>query len=86
MALLEFYGEGCPHCVTMHPLVEKLEKEHGVKFEKYEAWHNDENRKKMMQYAPGRCMGVPFFFNTETEEFICGATDFEDLKDWAGIQ
>lgn len=86
MALFEFYGQECPHCIRMHPLVEQLEKEHGVKVEKYEVWHNDENRQKMAGYAADRCMGVPFFFNTETQEFICGSTEYEYLKKWAGIQ
>ena len=29
--LLEFYGTECPHCVSMHELVERLEKEKGIK-------------------------------------------------------
>lgn len=56
---LEFYGTECPHCINMHPLVERLEKEEGVKVEKYEVWHNEENAKKMREYAEGKCMGVP---------------------------
>ena len=82
--LYEFYGQECSHCHAMKPSVEKLEKEEGVKVEKYEVWHNDENRKKMMEYAPGRCLGVPFFFNTENENFICGEADYDALKKWAG--
>jgi len=27
--------------------------------------------------------GVPFFYNTETEEWICGETDIETLRKWA---
>jgi len=34
--LIDFYGKECPHCVTMMPLVEKLEKEAGLEVEKYE--------------------------------------------------
>lgn len=84
--LLEFYGGECPHCIHMKPLVEQLEKEHMVTVEKYEVWHNEENRQKMMEHASGRCMGVPFFLNTETQEYICGSTDYEHLKQWAGVQ
>lgn len=80
--LLEFYGQECPHCLNMHLLVEKLEKEEGVKVERYEVWHNQENAQKMREYAEGRCMGVPFFFNTETEDFVCGEADYERLKKW----
>jgi len=86
MALLEFYGQECGPCIMMAPLVEKLKEEHSVNVEKYEVWHNEENLKKMREYSPGRCMGVPFLFNTETEDFICGAVDYGRLKEWAGIK
>ncbi len=83
MALLEFYGETCPHCITMKPLVEKMEKELEVKVEKFEVWNNEENAKKMEEYDTGLCGGVPFFFNTETSKFICGSADYGELKKWA---
>jgi len=81
--LLEFYGEECPHCVRMKPLVERLEKEEGVILEKYEVWHNEENKKKMIVADGGRCGGVPFFLNTETQKFICGGASYEELKELA---
>lgn len=84
--LLEFYGEECPHCIKVKPLVEKLEQETGVKIEKYEVWHNEENVKKAREYDKGLCGGVPFFFNTETNDFICGEADYERLKAWAAGQ
>lgn len=83
MALLEFYGEECAHCLTMKPLVERLEKETGLKVEKHETWHNQENAKLLATYDTGLCGGVPFFFNTETKKFICGSTSYEELKEWA---
>ena len=83
--LLEFYGEGCPHCVTMRPLMERLEKETGLKVEAYETWNNPENQKKCDEYDKGLCGGVPFFYNTDTKAFICGETDYDEVKKWAGI-
>ncbi|MFH1632203.1 MAG: thioredoxin domain-containing protein [bacterium] len=83
MSLLEFYGEACPHCIEMHPLVEKLETELKIEIEKFEVWDNEENAKKMEEYDTGLCGGVPFFFNTESKEFICGSADYEALKKWA---
>lgn len=83
MALLEFYGETCPHCIKMKPDVEKLEKELGVEVEKNEVWNNEENAKKMEEYDKGLCGGVPFFFNTESKQFICGSAEYEVLKKWA---
>lgn len=81
--LLEFYGTECPHCVTMRPLVEKLEKEEKLKFESFEVWHNPENVKKLEEYDKGRCGGVPFFINTDTGRFICGEAPYEELKNLA---
>jgi len=84
MALLEFYGESCPHCIIMKPLVEKLVKEEGVEVEQFEVWNNEENAAKQKEYETGDCGGVPFFINTDTKETICGSTDYEALKKWAG--
>lgn len=83
MPLLEFYGDTCPHCIQMKPLVEKLEKETGVTVEKLEVWNNEDNAKKMQEYDTGLCGGVPFFYNTDSKQFICGSADYKILKDWA---
>ncbi|MBI2604335.1 MAG: thioredoxin family protein [Candidatus Harrisonbacteria bacterium] len=82
--LLEFYGTECPHCVRMQPLVRRLEKELGVRVERYEVWHSDENRKLMAQYDKDFCGGVPFYFNTKTGKWICGETSYDELLAWAG--
>lgn len=82
MALLEFYGNGCPHCVKMAPLVERLRGE-GVQVEALEVWENEENAQKMAELDKGLCGGVPFFYNTETKTYLCGDVSFEDLKAWA---
>lgn len=81
--LIEFYGQECEHCLKMAQIVERFEKESGVKIEKYEVWHNSENADKMETYDQNRCGGVPFFYNTETGTYICGETGYEDLKKWA---
>lgn len=81
--LLEFYGRECPHCLKMKQLVDRLEKELGAEVEAYEVWHNEENAKKMQEYDKDLCGGVPFFFNTQTGDFVCGATSYEELKKWA---
>ncbi len=84
MALLEFYGTECPHCVRMMPLVERLEKELGVTVQKMETWHDEANEKARAAHDAGNaCGGVPFFVNEETGARICGATDYESLKAWA---
>lgn len=82
MALQEYYGETCPHCITMKPIVEKLEKELGLKVEKYEVWNSEENTEKMLKVDKGLCGGVPFFYNTENKQFLCGGVDEDTLKLW----
>lgn len=81
--LLEFYGLECPHCHRMDPLVSRLEKELNVKLEKIEVWHNEKNSKKMDGYDKGYCGGVPFFYNTRSNQWLCGEVNYETLKEWA---
>lgn len=81
--LLEFYGTECPHCVDMKPLLQKLEKELGVKIDSFETWHNEENEKKRQEYDKDFCGGVPFLYNTKTDKWICGEASYEELKEWA---
>lgn len=80
-----FYGTECTHCHEMMPLIEKLEKEEGVKVEQIETWHNSANKKKL-ESSPGykECGGVPFFLNEETKATICGSVPYGKLKEWAG--
>lgn len=81
--LLEFYGTECPYCVSMHALIERLEKELSVKVARYEVWHNLENRALMAQYDKDLCGGVPFYYNTKTGKWLCGEAGYEELKNWA---
>lgn len=81
--LIEFYGQECPHCQKIAPLLARLEKEMNVKIERYEVWHNEKNLAKMKEYDTGLCGGVPFLWNTENKKFICGEAPYEDLKKWA---
>ena len=83
MALYEFYGDGCPHCEKMAPKVEEVEDEADVEIQQLEVWEDKENAKKMKEFDDGKCGGVPFFYNTETDEYICGEADKEKLEAWA---
>ncbi|MBP6911718.1 MAG: hypothetical protein KBB88_00765 [Candidatus Pacebacteria bacterium] len=83
--LYEFYGKECPHCIAMHPLIEKLEKEFSLVVEKKEVWHNKENSAELQTLDGGsKCGGVPFFWNSDTETYLCGSVVYEELKKWAG--
>ena len=83
MSLYEFFGDGCPHCEKMDPKVEQLEDEEGVEVKQLEVWNDQENAEKQQELDDGKCGGVPFFYNTESEEWICGETDVKTLKKWA---
>ena len=83
-----FWARECPHCQKMLPLVDKLEKETGIKLERLEVWHNENNADLMRSYrtviAP-KCGGqlrTPTFFCPETEEVICGEVEYKKLKEW----
>ncbi|MBI2136025.1 thioredoxin family protein [Candidatus Woesearchaeota archaeon] len=81
--LFDFYGEECPPCRHMHPLVDQLETEHKVKVAHLEVWHNEKNLELLQSVDKGMCGGVPFFFNKKTGKWICGATSYENLVAWA---
>lgn len=77
-----YYGEECPHCHNMMPVVDKLIGE-GIKIEKRETWHNQENAKHLEKIDGGKCGGVPYFYNDETKDSICGATSEDRIREWA---
>lgn len=81
--LLMFGGTECVHCHEMDPIVEQLKKDEGIEIQYLESWHDDENAKLLEQYDKGRCGGVPYFYNTKNDKFICGSCDYETLKQWA---
>jgi hypothetical protein len=74
------------------PRVEKLEEETGIRFDKKEVWHDEENQDLMRSFRPvlaPKCGGqlrVPTFFNPETGDVVCGEIDYETLKAWAEKQ
>lgn len=81
--LVEFYGDECPHCKDMEPLIERLAREEGIEITRFEVWHNAKNQKMFETEDNGKCGGVPFFINKKTGKFICGSTSYEDFKKWA---
>jgi len=87
--LLMFHGRECPHCKRMMPIVDRLANEAGIEFEKLEVWHEEKNADLMRSYRPviaAKCGGqlkTPTFFNTETNDVLCGEVEYEALKAWA---
>ena len=81
--LLMFTGTECHFCKEMDPLVDRLEKEEGIKITKLEVWHNAKNAELLSQTDTIGCGGVPFFFNKKTGKGLCGAVDYNTFKKWA---
>ena len=81
--LIMFYGTECPHCHEMDPIIDRLEKEIGKPILRLEIWHNEENAQLMERCDNGFCGGVPFFYNEESGEKICGGAPYDRLKQWA---
>jgi thiol-disulfide isomerase/thioredoxin len=87
--LIMFHGKECPHCQVMMPLVDRLEKEEGIRIDKKEVWHNDKNADLMRSYRnviEPKCGGqlrTPTFMNTETNDILCGELEYDKLKEWA---
>jgi thiol-disulfide isomerase/thioredoxin len=82
MTLYEFYGDGCPHCKAMEDKVQEIQDEEEAEIEQLEVWNNQENAEKQQELDDGKCGGVPFFYNTDSDEWICGETDKETLVTW----
>ncbi len=87
--VIEFYGQECPHCALMKPVVEQVEEELKVKFSKLEVWHSEKNHNVMLKYseaiedACGGSLGVPCFYNEKTKKALCGGVDRQTLIDFA---
>ena len=82
--LLYFYGDECPDCVEMMPLVKRLADEEGIVLTPYEVWNNPENDLLLEKYdTDNACGGIPFFIDTKTNKTLCGAVSYEELKAWA---
>ncbi|MCC7289218.1 thioredoxin family protein [bacterium] len=84
--IIEFYGETCPHCISIRPIIESLEKELGLEIRKLEVWNDADNQKLMEEYseiiseACGGFAAVPSFVNTKTRQALCGVHDKADIQ------
>ncbi|MCX6776767.1 MAG: thioredoxin family protein [Candidatus Micrarchaeota archaeon] len=82
---IEFYGEECPHCRKMIPVVAQVENETGVHFDKLEIWHNDTNKNIYLvysEYINRDCgsLGIPTFVALKTNNSMCGEKSTDELK------
>ncbi|CAM9762523.1 unnamed protein product [Ascophyllum nodosum] len=82
--LLEFHGANCDHCDAMVPLMRKLFNLYKIQVKRHMVWEGTANFRLMAAYdMETGCKGLPFFYNRRTNKAICGATTWENFKDWA---
>ena len=77
--LLYFYGNDCKHCEEMNNVIKRLEDEDFL-IEWQEVFDNKDNEAVMISYDKDRCGGVPFFYNTETDKYICGEAGYLEAR------
>ena len=84
--LLLFYGEGCSFTKRIEPDVMELEIKLGKQLNKLETWNSEENQKLYDEVGgPVSCGGVPFFYNKNTKQSICGAMGIDAMIAWAVV-
>jgi thiol-disulfide isomerase/thioredoxin len=82
--LLMFTGDNCDHCDQMEPYLRRLEKELGVRVHRFNVWKDQVNFKLFEKLDKGqKCGGLPYFYNVKTQQCVCGATTFGNLRAWA---
>ncbi len=60
-----FYGEGCPHCIAIEPIVKATSAQCEISFKSYEVYHNETNRQLLTDFAKRYCRNatrVPAIF------------------------
>jgi cytochrome c biogenesis protein CcdA/thiol-disulfide isomerase/thioredoxin len=60
-----FWGDGCPHCASLHPYLEELASQPGVELEEFEVWYEEANRELFQRVAEAHGVdagGVPAVF------------------------
>lgn len=85
--LIFFYGGACPYTPRAEKLIQCLERHTQRPVVRMETWQNKDNYDKFVEVGgPDKCGGVPFLFNMETKESICGVPrTLDQVKQWAGV-
>jgi thiol-disulfide isomerase/thioredoxin len=89
--MIVFYGQTCPHCRAIMPILDRLENEDGVLLERLEVWNNPENQERMealthlYEKESGGNMIVPSFYDPVTDRLLCNPGSYEKLKQWMDV-
>ena len=86
--------DGCTWMISLkdsadkriEPDVMELEIKLGKQLNKLETWNSEENQKLYDEVGgPVSCGGVPFFYNKNTKQSICGAMGIDAMIAWAVV-
>lgn len=89
--IVEFYGQGCPHCADVDAFVKANNIDQKIKLTKLEVWYNKSNAELLAQVAQkcgitSNSAGVPFLYDGSGKCFI-GETDVINFfKNATGIK
>lgn len=78
--VLEFISDGSDYCIQMEPVVQRLEKDLGIKVRKINISKRQDFVKLYDCVGGNECGTVPFFYNRRTAQAICGPTPYQNLK------
>ena len=85
---VEFYGVECDYSLNMVPIVQQVEAQKGIEFERLEVWFNETNQRIYMSFAenierdcdiPRETILTPVFYSTKTNKAICGQISAGEL-------
>jgi len=87
MEIILYYGNECPYCHKIMPLIDDLIKE-DKNIIKKEVWNNKDNDnefaslKEIVIPACGGEFLVPCFYDKKNNEALCGALKIKEVKKW----
>ncbi|ELR24227.1 uncharacterized protein ACA1_272280 [Acanthamoeba castellanii str. Neff] len=81
--LMFYFSETCPFTQRVLPEVECLQQAmpEGRSLQRLEIRSDKTNYGRYQEAAQGKCRGVPFFINSKTGNFVCGAAPCATLKE-----
>ncbi len=89
--IIMYYGEGCPHCERLKPLIKRVEEDLGINITRKEIWGNEDNKEEFKglkdkifsQCGEGELI-VPTLYSPITDKLRCGKSKapYEELINW----
>eukprot|EP00611_Tribonema_gayanum_P029881 TRINITY_DN8147_c0_g1_i1.p1 TRINITY_DN8147_c0_g1~~TRINITY_DN8147_c0_g1_i1.p1 ORF type:complete len:237 (-),score=46.68 TRINITY_DN8147_c0_g1_i1:107-775(-) len=86
--LIEFQAmeaESCEYHRAMEPMIERLENDTPFHVKKITVGQRQSEEQELYTLidAEVQCGGLPFFYNRQSQQSICGATTYKNFRAWA---